>query len=182
MVLQRLALGQAQGLALQHPGAVVLVVLPEDRPAGSLGIVRQEIPAAVPPRQVHRRVAPCLFRSRRGCPAGLHVGVVGTGQAQVGQALLAALQHPVQRGQVLAVLDGVLGTLEYLLDGVVGKGVQPELLDLLELLGVRVGRVVLVVVVQPEQGEYLVDRLDPRFLRGPVFIALFGASLPRRCR
>lgn len=76
------------------------------------------------------------------------------------------------------MLDGVLGALEYLFDGVVRQCVQPQFLDLLELLRVGEGGVVLVVIVQPEQGKNLVDRLYPGFLVGPAF----GPSLPRRCR
>ncbi len=103
---------------------------------------------------------------------------MGSRQSQVGQALLAALQHAVEGGQVFAVLDGVLGALENLLYRVVRQRVQPQFLDLLELLRVGKGGVVLVVIVQPEQGENLVDRLYPGFLGGPAF----GPSLPRRCR
>ncbi len=76
------------------------------------------------------------------------------------------------------MLDGMLGALEYLLYGVICQRVQPQFLDLLELLCVGEGSVVLVVVVQPEQGENLVDRLYPGFGGGPAP----GASLPRRCR
>ena len=73
------------------------------------------------------------------------------------------------------MLDGVFGPLEDLFHRVVGQRLQPELLDLFELLTVRVGGIVLVVVVQPEQRKDLVNGLDMRFQRG-----LF--SLPRRCR
>ena len=123
-------------------------------------------------------MAPGLGGPGRGCAAGLHIGVVGCRQSQVGQALLAALQHAVQGGQVFAVLDGVLGALENLLYRVVRQRVQPQFLDLLELLRVGKGGVVLVVIVQPEQGENLVDRLYPGFQGGPAL----GPSLPRRCR
>lgn len=76
------------------------------------------------------------------------------------------------------MLDGVLGALEYLLYRVIRQCVQPQFLDLLELLRIGEGGVVLVVIVQPEQGENLVDRLYPGFLVWPAL----GPSLPRRCR
>lgn len=76
------------------------------------------------------------------------------------------------------MLDGVLGALEYLLYRVVRQRVQPQFLDLLELLRIGESGVVLVVIIQPEQRENLVDRLYPGFLVGPAF----GPSLPRRCR
>ena len=178
MALQGLRGGDGEGFAAQDPGAVALVVLPEDRPGGALGVVGQEEPVAVAARQVDRRVAPALGRFRRGGLAGFHIGVVGRGQAQVRQALLAALQHTVEGGEIVAVLDSVLRALEDLLHRVVRQRLQPELLDLLQLLRVRVGCVVLVVVVEAEQGEDLVDRLDVG-LRG----GLPGSvSPPRRCR
>lgn len=78
------------------------------------------------------------------------------------------------------MLYGVLGALEHLLYRVVGQRLQPQFLDLLELLGVRVGGVVLVVVIQAKQGKNLVDRLYAglcvRFAPAVLF------SLPRRCR
>jgi hypothetical protein len=103
---------------------------------------------------------------------------VGGRQAQVGQALLAALQHAVEGGQVLAVLDGMPGALEDVFHRIIRQGLQPQFLDLPELFGIREGGVVLVVVVQPEQGEDLVQCFD-------VGLARLGAprfSLPRRCR
>lgn len=103
---------------------------------------------------------------------------MGGRQAQVGQALLAALQHAVEGGQVLAVLDGMPGALEDVFHRIIRQGLQPQFLDLPELFGIREGGVVLVVVVQPEQGEDLVQCFD-------VGLARLGAprfSLPRRCR
>ena len=74
------------------------------------------------------------------------------------------------------MLDCVLRAFQNLLNGEVRQCLQPELLDLIELLGVRVGRVILIVVVQPEQGEDLVDRLR---MGRPVRRRWF--TLPRRC-
>lgn len=99
-------------------------------------------------------------------------------QAQVGQALLAALQHAVERRQVLTVFNGVPGTLENMFYRVVRQRLQPQLLDLVELLCTRVGRVILVVVVQAKQRKNLVQRFDMRLCcwLAPVL------SLPTRCR
>jgi len=103
---------------------------------------------------------------------------VSRGQAEVRQTLLAAFQHAVESGQVLAVLDGVFGALQDLFHRVIRQGVQPQFLDLLELLRIRESRIVLVVVVQAEQREDLVDGLDVGLGGGPAG----GLSLPRRYR
>ena len=84
------------------------------------------------------------------------------GQAEVGKALAAALEHAIQGGQVLAVFDGVLRTPQNLFHGVIGQGFQPQLFDLLELFGIRIGSVILVVIIETKQGEDLVDRLYMR--------------------
>ena len=141
------------------------------------GWVGKEEPVAVATRQVDRGVAPGLGRFGGGALAGLDEGVVRGGQAQLRQSLLAGFQHPVQGGQVFALLDGTLRPLQDLLHRVVRQGLEPQLLDLAKLLLVRVGGVVLVVVVEAEQGEHLVDGFD---------VGLAGAAalltLPRRCR
>lgn len=63
------------------------------------------------------------------------------------------------------MFDSVPGAFENVLHGIVRKRLQPQFLDLPELLRVRKGGVVLVMVVQPEQGEYLVERFDMRLGR-----------------
>lgn len=78
------------------------------------------------------------------------------------------------------MLNGVLGAAKNLLHGVLRQRVQPQLLDLLQLFRVGVRRVVLVVVVQAEQGEDLVDGFDMPL--GRLRRALLGLSLPRTCR
>ena len=153
-------------------------MLLENRPGVALGIVGEEEPVAVAPGQVDSRVTPALGRPGGGRLAGLHVSVVRSGQAEIGQALLAALQHAVQGGQVFAVFDGVLGAFQDLLHRVVRQRFQPQLLDLLELLRVWKGRVILIVVIQSEQGEDLVDGLYMGFRGGLAG----GVSLPTRCR
>ena len=83
----------------------------------------------------------------------------------------------MQRGQVFAGFYRVAGAVQDLRDGILAQRFQPQLLDLLELLAVRVGGKVLVVVVQAEEGEDLVDRLDQRRRRW-----LRTLIPPRRCR
>ena len=81
------------------------------------------------------------------------------------------------------MLDGVLRALENLFYGVIRERVEPEFLDLLDLLGVWKSGVVLVVVVQPEQGENLVDGLYAGLLgRLAPPCGGLAPSLPRRCR
>lgn len=84
--------------------------------------------------------------------------------------------HTVQRRQVFAGLNGVAGTQKDLLHRVIRQRFQPEFLDLAELRGIGESRVVLVVVVQPEQGEYLIDGLDAR-----VAVLALPIIPPRRC-
>ena len=152
-------------------------MFPEHRPGYLLHVIRHEEPVAVAAGQVDRRVTPALRRLGGGRLAGFNIGVVGSGQAEFDQAGLATFEHAVQRGQVLTVLDGMFGPLEDLLNRQLGEGIQPQLLDLLELGLVRVGGVILVVVIQPKQGKDLVDGL---------YVALVGrllrVSSPSWCR
>ena len=76
------------------------------------------------------------------------------------------------------MLNGVFCPLQYLLHRVICQRVQPQLLDLINLLRIGIGRVVLVVIVQAKQGKDLVDSLYMR-LGSRSAAAL---SLPRRCR
>ncbi len=48
------------------------------------------------------------------------------------------------------MLDGVSGALENMFDRIVRQGLQPQLLDLIELVCPGVGRVILIVIVQTE--------------------------------
>ena len=178
MLLQGLRCRNLKRFTAQYAGTILLVMLLEDRPADAFRVVGQEEPVAVAASQVDRRVTPALCGPGGGGAAGLHVGIVRRGQAEVGQALLAALQHAVEGGKVLAVLNGVPGALQNLLHRVVGQGIQPQLFDLLELLRIGKGGVVLIVVIQPEQGEDLVNCLYMGFCRQPAA----GFSLPTRCR
>lgn len=153
-------------------------MLAKHRPGQAFRVVGEKEPVAVPAGEVDRRVTPALRRTGAPGITGLAIGRVGIGQAEAGDTLLAALQHAMQGGQVLTVLDGVAGAAQDLLNRIVRKGFQPQFLDLLELFGVGVGRVILVVVVQPEQGKNLVDGFDMGIAGGPTA----GISRPRRCR
>lgn len=87
------------------------------------------------------------------------------------------LPHFVERGQVLAALYGPLRTVQYLRRRELRQRFEPKLFRLPKLLGITKGRVVLVVIVQPEEGEDLVDGLDQRAIGLGT-----GFSLPRKCR
>ena len=71
----------------------------------------------------------------------------------------------------------MLGAAQDLLHREVAQCVQPQLLDLVDLGLVGIGGVVLVVVVEAEQGKHLVDRLGVALAGGSVFL-----SLPSWCR
>ncbi len=170
--------GYRQRLAAQSPCAPDLVVLAKHRPGQAFRVVGEKEPVAVPAGEVDRRVTPALRRTGALGITGLAVGRVGIGQTEAGDTFLATLQHAMQRGQILTVLDGMAGAAQNLFNRIVRKGFQPQLLDLLELLGVGVGRVILVVVVQPKQGKDLVDGFDMGVAGRPTA----GISRPRRCR
>ncbi len=72
----------------------------------------------------------------------------------------------------------MFGAAKNLLNGVVHQRLQPQLFNLVYLGIVRVGRVVLIVIIEPEQGKDLIDCLNPGF-RGGLSL---GLSLPMRCR
>ena len=123
-------------------------------------------------------MAPVLGGSGRGGLAGFDIGIAGGGQAEFCKALLAALQHAMQCGQILAVFNSVFRALENLLHGVVRERFQPQFFDLFQLFRIREGCIVLIVIVQAKQGKDLIDRLDMGFCRqGATWLIL-----PRRCR
>ena len=96
-------------------------------------------------------------RGRQTC---LSVGVVGRGEPQITQTVPTCFDHAIQRGQIVAVLDGVLRGAQYDRSGIGVERLKPKPFDLAYLLGIRPGRVILVVVVQPKERENLIDRLD----------------------
>lgn len=112
-----------------------------------------------------RGMAPAVTFARSTC--GLPVGRDGLRQAG-GRVLRlpAAVDHPVQGREVLGPLDAGARAAEDALAIEGRKRLEPEFLGLRELRGVLEGAVVLVVVVQPEEREDLVDRIDPVRVRG----------------
>ena len=102
--------------------------------------------------------------ARRG--GGLDIRIPRGGQPVRGATRrVAALEHAVQRGQVLGVLDAASRATQDAFDVDARQRFQPQLLHLIQLRGVFEGLVVLVVIVQAEQCEDLVDRVDPGVLR-----------------
>lgn len=161
--LRRRRCRQLQRLARHEALAHRAVVLLKHREGLRLGARGEEEPARRAPGVEHRRVAPALRVLGLGREAGLAVGRVRVGQALGAQLrLAAAVQHAVQRRQVFRGLDAAARPEQDGLGAVAGEAVQPQPLDLAELLGVVIGAVVLVVVVQAEQREDLVDRIDQR--------------------
>jgi hypothetical protein len=71
----------------------------------------------------------------------------------------------------------VPGTAQDLLHGIIKEGFKPQLLDLVDLAIVRVGSVILVVIVQPEQGKHLVEGVDMALGR----FGFSGVSPPSWC-
>ena len=170
--------GDLQPLTTHRGGDIALVVFAKHGPGLAFRIIAEKEPVAVPAGQIDGGVAPGLCRLGRPRTAGLDIGIVGRWQAEVRQVLAAAFEHAVQGGQVLAVFDGMLRPPQYLLYGVVCQGLQPQFLDLLELLCIRVGGVILVVVIEAEQGKDLVDRLNMRLRALPAA----WLSRPSWCR
>ncbi len=89
---------------------------------------------------------------------------------------MAALQHAVECGQVLAVLDSVLRPLENLFDRDLRQSIKPQPLDLNQLCFIGVSGVILVVIIQAEQGKDLIKCLDMTLCCRPG-----GFTWPRRC-
>ena len=89
---------------------------------------------------------------------------------------MATLQHAIERGQVLAVLDSVLGPLENLLDRDLRQSIKPQPLDLNQLCFIGVSGVILVVIIQAEQGKDLIKCLDMTLCCRPGRF-----TWPRRC-
>ncbi len=120
----------------------------------------QEKPVAGQPGVIYRWVAPALGRLRAGCPTGFHVGAVGIGQTVTFRVALAGADHAIERGQKLGLFNDFAGAATEGLGLELGETLQPELFDLVEHLGIAVGLVVLVVVVDAKQRESLVQSID----------------------
>ena len=104
-------------------------------------------------------MTPAVRITRRG--GGLDIRIPSGGQPVRGAACrVAALEHAVQCGQVLGVFDAAARAPQHAFDVDACKRFEPQLLRLIQLRGVFEGLVVLVVVVQSEQREDLVDRVD----------------------
>ena len=71
-----------------------------------------------------------------GRQTGLPIGVVGRGETQITQAVPTRLDHTIQRGQIVAVLNGVLRGAQDDRSGVGVECLQPQSLDLIDLLGI----------------------------------------------
>lgn len=145
-----------QFFALEHPRADLAVVLGKDRKGRRFGVVRQEEPVGVTPGVVDRRVAPIVVGLGTRRVTGLAVGGAGIGQAVVAGS--AQLQHLVHGGQVLALPDGALGAGHYFHRRESRQRLQPQSLGVVQCLGIREGRVELVVVAELEQAEDFVQR------------------------
>lgn len=186
MPFQGLRRGHCELITPQYALAHLPVAFAKDWPGLLFRIVGEKKPVAVSTGKIHRGVAPGLCRFRAAGTAGFQEGIPGAGQAQGGQAKLTAFTHTMQSGQVLAVLNGMAGTAQDLFHRVFSQGLQPQLLDLAQLLGIRVGGVILIVVIQAKQGEDLVDCLNMGGIRGSAFsaVVLCGGFFiaPRMCR
>ncbi len=173
---QRGGLRHRQFSAVHHPLTQPLVVSFEHGEGHSLGATGKEKPVTGEAGVVHRRVTPALGGLRAGRAAGFHIGAVGVGQPVTLWITLTGANHPVERGQKLRLLDDLAGTSAKCLGLELGEAVQPELFDLVEYLGVAVGLVVLIVIVDAKQRECLVQGVDvcigrglARPLTGPSF-------------
>ncbi len=142
--------------ALKHLRTDLAVVLGEYREGHRLGIIRQEEPVGFTAGVIDRGVAPVVIAFRAGGVAGLAVGGAGIGQAAVAGG--AQLQHLVYRGQILALLDGALGAGDDFRRRKGVQGLEPQALGVVQRLGVREGRVELVMIAEFEQAEDFVER------------------------
>ena len=172
-------LGTLQGLSPRRAAHPALVVGSEYGPGFALSLVRQKKPIAVASGQVHRGVSPGDVDLGRGCQARLPVGIVGRRQSQIAETVMTRFDHSVERGQVLAVFDGMLCSAQDHDRRVFIESFEPQALDLLDLLGIAPSRVILVVVVETKQGKNLIKGLDELRVRTRAF---FLFSWPSWCR
>lgn len=109
---------------------------------------------------VDRRVRPALGVLGAGRVAGFAVGVAGARHAACGQLVLAGAEHLAQGGKIFLLLDQCAGGREHRRGTDVAQAVEPQSLGLIEQGGIGEGAVKLVVVVDAEQRERLIDRVD----------------------
>jgi len=113
---------------------------------------------------------PALRLLGAGRVAGFPVGVAGVGQAQHRQPVVTGGEHSAQGGQVGFGFDQFPRCHQQYLGLEMAQTFQPQSLGLVEQPGIGKGTVELIVVVDPEQGEDLVDRVDQLGCRELSFI------------
>lgn len=171
-------LGQREFHAVHHLLAEAQVVALKHRKCHFLGTAGQEKPVTGQAGMVHRRMAPALGRLGAGRPAGLHIGAVGIGQTELHRVPLAGAHHPVQGWQKLGLFNDFACAPSNRVRFEPGQAVQPELLDLVEHLGIAVGLVILVVIIDAEQGKGLVEGINVP-IGGGFALLLSGPSFGR---
>lgn len=155
---QRRRPGFFEGVTAQQALLDAVVLLAKQWVAESLRLGSQRAPACSAAGVVDGRMTPPPGRLRRCGPTRFQIGFAGARQVAI--TVAAALDHGAQVGQVLAVLDRLARTAQNDRGTEGAQSFQPQLLDLAQLVVARPRRVVLVVVVEPEQREDLVDGID----------------------
>jgi hypothetical protein len=106
------------------------------------------------------------------------------GQAVVAKRTLAVANHFMQGRQIVALLDSALGTLQNAFHIKTRQGFQPQLFSLIDHLRIAKSRVILVVIINAKQREYLIDGINV-FRRDSVTgfsIRTWLLRLPSWCR
>ena len=146
--LRQLVLGQRSGFVVfQFSRAGIVRVSPcstrcsiagmvaKHRPAAALGMIRQEIPVAVASGQVHRRVAPGL--AARAGARQASIGIVAEGRPRSARPCWQHSSIRLSVGRYSLCSMACLAPLRIPVHRVVRQRIEPEFLDLLELLGIR---------------------------------------------
>jgi len=125
-------------------------MLAEDRPGDGLSVVGEEKPVRIAAGEVDRRVAPGLSCLWRRLGASLKECLTWWRHAPVVGGALTALPHELESRQVFAALQHLFSRCQQHLGLEISQSFQPESFYLVQLGGIRVRRIKLIMVVQPE--------------------------------
>lgn len=181
MLGQTLDLGRRQLLSFHNSLTQLLVVIAKDGKGQSLGIVTQKIPVAGATGVIDGSMAPMVLCLGRGGLAGFQVGAVHIGKAVHLRSTLAEANHLVQRGQIFRILDRFFGAAQ---NGLRRKSLQrfhPQAFRLIDRGDIAKSAVVLIMVIDAKQGEYLIDGINEFGAGGrwSLFVTLRGLALRR---
>ena len=132
----------------------------KNREGRSFIVIGDKKPIARHACVVNRRVAPSVGRLGAGRAAGFYISAVRIEQAKLFWVALTGAQHAIKCGQILGFFNYFFSAAANRLGRKRGETFQPKLFNLVEYLGVAIGLVILVVIINAKQREDFIERIN----------------------